>query len=83
MLFGQQVEDVRIEDIILGGSETTGVQFVDSQAALIGNFIHDNDHGVYVVGHSNVRLERIVITRSLFEGVVVSDRASAELISNT
>lgn len=83
MLFGQQVEDVRIEDSILGGSETTGVQFVDSQAALIGNFIHDNDHGVNVVGHSNVRLERNVITRSLFEGVVVSDRASAELISNT
>jgi hypothetical protein len=83
MLFGQQVEDVRIEDSILGGSETTGIQFVDSQAALVGNFIHDNDHGVNVVGTSKVRLERNVITRSLFEGVVVGDRATAQLIGNT
>jgi len=45
MLFGQQVEDVRIEDCVIGGSETTGVQFSDSQAVLVGNVIHDNDHG--------------------------------------
>jgi parallel beta-helix repeat protein len=83
MLFGQQAEALRIEDSILGGSETTGVQFVDSQAVLAGNFIHDNDHGVNVVGSSDVRLERNVITRSLFEGVVISDRAKADLISNT
>jgi hypothetical protein len=83
MLFGQQVRDVRIEDCIIGGSETTGVQFADSHAILIGNFIHDNDHGVTVAGRSDVRLERNVITRSLFEGVVVFDKARVSLVSNT
>jgi parallel beta helix pectate lyase-like protein len=83
MLFSQQVEDARIEDCTIGGSETTGVQFADSQAVLIGNFIHDNDHGVNVAGKSNVRVERNVITRSLFEAVVVNDRAKAVLVSNT
>lgn len=83
MLFSQQVHDVRIEDCVIGGSETTGAQFVDSEAVLIGNFIHDNDHGVSIAGKSNVRLERNVITRSLFEAVVVSDRARAVLVSNT
>jgi hypothetical protein len=83
MLFSQQVEDVRIEDCNIGGSETTGVQFADSQAVLVGNFIHDNDHGVNVAGKSNVRLERNIITRSLFEAVVVNDKAKAVLVSNT
>ncbi|MDH5741655.1 MAG: pectinesterase family protein [Nitrospira sp.] len=83
MVFGQQVEDVRIEDCMIGGSETTGVHFADSQATLIGNVIHDNDHGVNVSGKSTVRLERNVITRSLFEAVVVSDQAKAVLINNT
>src|SRR5512147_193165 len=83
MVFSQQVEDARIENCTIGGSETTGVQFADSQAVLIGNFIHDNDHGVNVAGKSNVRLERNIITRSLFEAVVVNDRAKAVLISNT
>jgi hypothetical protein len=83
MLFSQQVHDVRIEDCIIGGSETTGAQFADSEAVLIGNFIHDNDYGVSIAGKSNVRLERNVITRSLFEAVVVSDRARAVLVSNT
>lgn len=83
LLFGQQVQDVRIEQCILGESETTGVQFADSQAALVGNFIHDNDHGVTIAGKSEVRLERNVITRSLFEGVVVTDRARAFMVSNT
>ena len=83
MLFGQQVEDVRIDHSILGGSETTGVQFVDSQAVLTGNFVHDNDHGINVVGRSHVRLEQNIITRSLFEGVVVGDRSQAELVRNT
>lgn len=83
MLFSQQVQDVRIEDCNIGGSETTGVQFADSQAELVGNFIHDNDHGVNVAGKSTVRLERNVITRSLFEAVVVNDKAQAVLISNT
>jgi hypothetical protein len=83
MVFGQQVQDVRIEDCVIGGSETTGVQFADSHAVLIGNFIHDNDHGVTVAGKSDVRLERNIITRSLFEGVVVTDKARATLVSNT
>ncbi|HJT20728.1 MAG TPA: pectinesterase family protein [Nitrospira sp.] len=83
MLFSQQVQDARIEQCMIGGSETTGVQFADSQAVLLSNFIHDNDHGVNVAGKSEVRLERNVITRSLFEAVVVNDKAKAVLISNT
>ena len=83
MLFGQHVQDVRIEDCVIGGSETTGVQFADSQAVLIGNVIHDNDYGVKVAGKSEARLERNVITGNLFEAVLVSDHAKAKLISNT
>ena len=83
MLFTQQVEAVRIENCTIGGSETTGVQFADSQVELVGNFIHDNDHGVSVAGKSNVRVERNVITRSLFEAIVVNDTARAVLVSNT
>lgn len=83
MLFGQQVQDVRIERCEIGGSETTGVQFADSQAVLADSVIHDNDHGVTIAGKSNVRLERNVITRSLFEGVLVMDSAKAVLVSNT
>jgi len=83
MLFGQQVQDVRIERCSIGGSETTGVQFADSHAVLVGNLIHDNDHGVTVAGKSTIQLERNVITRNLFEGVIVTDHAKAVLISNT
>ncbi len=83
MLFSQQVQGVRIEDCVIGGSETTGAQFADSEAVLIGNFIHDNDHGVSIAGKSSVRLERNVITRSLFEAVVVSGHAQAAIVSNT
>lgn len=83
MVFGQQVQDVRIEQCDIGGSETTGVQFADSQATLRGNYIHDNDHGVMIAGKSEVRLERNVIVRSLFEGVVVTDKARAALVGNT
>lgn len=83
MLFGQQVQDVRIERCQIGGSETTGVQFADSQALLIGNVIHDNDHGVNIAGKSVVRLERNLITRQLFEAVVVTDQARAVVIANT
>ncbi|MBH0196712.1 MAG: right-handed parallel beta-helix repeat-containing protein, partial [Nitrospira sp.] len=83
MVFGQHVQNVRIEDCVIGGSETTGVQFADSQAVLIGNIIHDNDYGVNAAGKSEVRLERNVITRNLFEAVLVSDYAKAKLISNT
>jgi len=83
MVFSQQVQGVRIEDCVIGGSETTGAQFADSEAVLMGNFIHDNDHGVSIAGKSSVRLERNVITRSLFEAIVVSDHARAVLVSNT
>ncbi len=83
MVFAQQVQDVRIEQCVIGGSETTGVQFADSQAVLVGNLIHDNDHGVTIAGKSEVRLERNLITRSLFEGVVVTDSARAALVGNT
>jgi parallel beta-helix repeat protein len=83
MVFGQQVHDVRIEDCVIGSSETTGVHFSDSQALLIGNLIHDNDHGVNITGQSSVRRERNVITGNLFEAVVVGDQAKAVLINNT
>jgi hypothetical protein len=83
MVFSQQVHDVRIEDCVIGGSETTGVHFSDSQAILIGNLIHDNDHGINVTGKSSVQLERNVISRNLFEAVVIGDRAHAILVNNT
>lgn len=82
-LFSQQVQNVRIEHCVVGGSETTGIAFADSRATLIGNVIHDNDHGVSVGGRSVVRLERNVITRSLFEGVLVADQGKVTLIQNT
>jgi len=82
-VFGQQVHNVHIEHCVVGGSETTGIAFADSQATLIDNLIHDNDHGVSIGGTSIVHLERNVITRSLFEGVLVADQAEATLIQNT
>jgi len=83
LVFGQQVQDVRIENCIVGGSETTGMSFANSQATLTGNIIHDNDHGVTVGGTSSVRLERNVITGSLFEAVLVTDKGRAILLRNT
>ncbi len=83
LLFGQQVQDVRIEHCVIGGSETTGAQFADSHAVLFGNLVHHNDHGVTVAGTSNVRLERNIITQNLYEGVVVTDHARATLLNNT
>lgn len=83
MLFGQQAQGVRIEGCAIGGSETTGIQFADTQAVLIGNYVHDNDHGISVAGKSHVRIERNVIVRNLFEGIVVKDQARAFLVSNT
>ena len=59
------------------------MHFTDSQVQMIGNFIHDNDHGVNITGKSDIRLERNIITRSLFEAVVVSDQAKAVLLNNT
>ncbi len=82
-VFGQQVQNVHIEQCIVGGSETTGIAFADSQATLLDNLIHDNDHGVSVGGTSVVHLERNVITRSLFEGVLVADQGKVSLIRNT
>lgn len=83
MVFGQQVQQVLIEDCVIGGSETTGIHVTDSQVVLKGNVIHDNDHGVNVTGKSDVRLERNIILRNLFEAMVVSDQSHAVLISNT
>jgi len=83
MVFGQQVQRVRIEDSRIGGSETTGIQFADSDAVLSGNVIHDNDHGVTVAGKSTVRVERNVIVHNLFEAVVITDSAKALVVSNT
>lgn len=83
LLFGQEVQDVRIEDCVIGESDTTGVQFADSQAVLIGNVIHDNDYGVNILGKSSVRLERNIITRNLYDAVIVGDLASATLVGNT
>ena len=82
-VFGQQVQNVRIEDCVIGGSETTGIAFADSQATLVDNLIHDNDHGVSVGGTSIVHLERNVITRSLFEAVLAADQGQATLLRNT
>ncbi|GJL63378.1 MAG: hypothetical protein NPIRA04_20320 [Nitrospirales bacterium] len=83
MVFGQEVEDVTIEDCVIGGSETTGIAFANSKASLIGNFIHDNDHGVSIGGTSHVLLTHNVITRSLFEGIMVHDTSKAKIIQNT
>ncbi|RMH34110.1 MAG: hypothetical protein D6690_11355 [Nitrospirae bacterium] len=83
MLYGQYVSHVLIEHCQIGGSETTGVGFADSQAVLRSNFIHDNDHGVSIGGTSHLVLEQNVITRHLYEAVLVSDSAQAMLIRNT
>ncbi|GKS57499.1 hypothetical protein YTPLAS18_10260 [Nitrospira sp.] len=83
MLFAQQVQDVRVEECDIGGSETTGVQFANSQGAVVGNVIHHSDHGVNVAGNSVVRIERNLITRQLFDAVVVMDDGQALVANNT
>ncbi len=83
LVFGQQVRDVRIEQCVVGGSETTGLAFADSHVTLTDNLIHDNDHGVSVGGASTVRMERNVVTRSLFEAVLATDSGQATLLNNT
>ena len=83
MVFSQQVQNVTLEDCVVGESETTGIAFADSTGILIGNFIHHNDHGVVLGGNSRVRLERNVITQSLFEAVQMADQSEAEIIQNT
>lgn len=82
-VFGQEVRDVRIEHCDVGGSETTGLAFADSDATLTDNTIHDNDHGVSVGGTSTVHLERNVVTRNLFEAVLAADNAQVTLLQNT
>lgn len=83
LLFSQQVKGLRIENCVIGGSETTGVQLADTQAVLVGNVIHDNDHGVNVVGKSTVRIERNIIVRNLFEAIMVEEGATVMLMGNT
>lgn len=83
MLYGQHVKHVLIEHCHIGGSETTGVGFADSRAVLRANFIHDNDHGVSIRGDSHLVLEQNVITRNLYEAVLVADSSQATLIRNT
>ena len=83
LLFGQHVQNVHIENCVVGGSKTTGMSFANSQATLTGNIIHDNDHGVTVGGTSSVKLERNVITRSLFEAVLVTGNGQAVVVRNT
>lgn len=83
MLFAQQVQDVRVEGCDIGGSETTGVQFANSQGAVVGNLIHHSDHGVNVAGNSVVRIEHNLITHQLFDAVVVMDDGRAVVANNT
>lgn len=83
MVFSQQVQNVRMEDCVVGESETSGIAFADSTGTLTGNFIHNNDHGVVIGGQSHVRLERNVITKSLLEAVQMADQAESEIVQNT
>ncbi len=83
MVFGQQVRDARIERCVVGHSETTGLAFADSHVRLIGNLVHDNDHGVSIGGTSTAHLEGNIVTRSLFEAVLVTDNGRATLLKNT
>jgi len=83
MVFSQQVQNVQLEDCVIGESETTGVAFADSTGILTGNVIDHNDHGVAIGGSSDVTLQRNVITRSLYEAVLMTDQSKARLIQNT
>lgn len=83
MVFSQQVQDVHIEDCIIGESETTGVAFANSTGILAGNRIHHNDHGVALGGNSEVILRHNVISHNLYEAVLMTDQAKATVIQNT
>ncbi|MGD9851342.1 MAG: nitrous oxide reductase family maturation protein NosD [Nitrospirales bacterium] len=83
MVFSQQVQNVRMEDCVVGESETSGIAFADSSGTLTGNLIHNNDHGVVLGGKSRVQLERNVITKSLFEAVQMADQSESEIVQNT
>jgi len=83
MIFSQQVQDVHIEDCIIGESETTGVAFANSSGVLTGNRIHHNDHGIALGGNSEVTLRHNVISHNLYEAVLMTDQAKATVIQNT
>ncbi len=83
MVFSQQVEDVKIQDCIIEHSETTGVAFADSTGVLIGNAIRHNDHGIALGGHSDVILQKNVISHSLYEAVLMTDNSKAMVRQNT
>jgi len=83
LLYVQQAKDVRIERSRLGGSETTGVSFSDAQGEVVGNEIHDNDHGVTIAGKSDVRVEGNVIANSVYEAVVFQPGSKGAVVGNT
>src|SRR5205807_7651935 len=82
LLYVQQAKAVRIEKSLLGGSETTGVSFVDAQGELIGSEVRDNDYGVNIAGKSDVRVEGNVITNNLYDAVVVQAGAKGTVLRN-
>jgi Right handed beta helix region len=82
LLYVQQAKAVRIEKSLLGGSETTGVSFVDSQGELIGSEVRDNDYGVTIAGKSDVRVEGNVIANNLYDAVVVQAGAKGTVVRN-
>ena len=82
LLYVQQAKGVRIEKSLLGGSETTGVSFVDAQGELIGSEVRDNDYGVTIAGKSDVRVEGNVIANSLYDAVMVQSGARGTILRN-
>ena len=82
LLYVQQAKAVRIEKSLLGGSETTGVSFVDTQGELIGSEVRDNDYGVTIAGKSDVRVEGNVIANNLYDAVVVQAGAKGTVLRN-
>jgi hypothetical protein len=82
LLYVQQAKAVRIEKSLLGGSETTGVSFVDAQGELIGSEVRDNDYGVTIAGKSDVRVEGNVIANNLYDAVVVQAGAKGTVVRN-
>jgi len=82
LLYVQQAKAVRIEKSLLGGSETTGVSFVDAQGELIGSEVRDNDYGVTIAGQSNVRVEGNVIANNRYDAVVVQAGAKGTVLRN-
>src|SRR3989441_1137967 len=82
LLYVQQAKAVRIEKSLLGGSDTTGVSFVDAQGELIGSEVRDNDYGVTIAGKSDLRVEGNVIANNLYDAVVVQAGAKGTVLRN-